>query len=73
MTQKINLTEKQRELLDFIQAHFLSQNMMPTYTDMGKHFGISKCAIGKRLMSLERRGWIKRPGSGMRNGLVILD
>ena len=72
MADKINLTERQREIFDYIEAHFAATGVMPTHTDIAKQFDMSNPGVAKHLMSLERRGWIRR-ARGMKSGLSIVE
>ena len=69
---KISLTEKQRDIYNFVLDHFRRTGVTPVYKDIADHFNVSKANIAKHLMAIERRGWIRR-SNGMKNGLVILE
>lgn len=57
----MNLTARQRELLDFIAAHIAKTRCAPTYTEMAEHMGLmSKSGINRLVVGLEERGVIRR-------------
>lgn len=68
---KAGLTEKQRNIFDFIQAYNMSAGVSPTQKEMAAHFQTSESNIAKHLAAIERRGWIQR-AKGLKNALTIL-
>lgn len=69
---KYNLTERQKEIFDYLVVYQQANGITPTQTEAAEYFGISQANIAKHLAAIERRGWVRR-GNGMKNGLVILD
>ncbi|MFO0723632.1 MAG: transcriptional repressor LexA [Myxococcota bacterium] len=57
------LTERQREILDFIQARIEEQGYPPTIREIGEVMGIrSTNGVNDHLKALERKGYLKREG-----------
>jgi repressor LexA len=55
------LTKKQKEILDFVQAHIRSQGYAPTLREIGEHFGLNSVAtVHKHLSALEGQGLLRR-------------
>lgn len=69
---KYNLTERQKEMFDYLSVYQQAHGTTPTQTEMAAHFNISQSNVAKHLAALERRGWVMR-GKGMKNALVLLD
>lgn len=54
------LTERQGEILGFLQAHARSKGMPPTRMEIAKRFGFSSAnAAEDHLRALEKKGYIK--------------
>ncbi|MCC7384376.1 MAG: transcriptional repressor LexA [Deltaproteobacteria bacterium] len=57
------LTERQREILDFITRRIGEQGYPPTIREIGEHMGIkSTNGVNDHLKALERKGYLKREG-----------
>lgn len=55
------LTERQREILTFIQTHITDNGYPPTVREIGQAFGIrSTNGVSDHLKSLERKGYLER-------------
>ncbi|RMG59650.1 MAG: transcriptional repressor LexA [Deltaproteobacteria bacterium] len=54
------LTEKQREVLEFIRAYVLENNFPPTAREIAARFGIAEKNAFYYLQVLERKGYIRR-------------
>ena len=67
----MELTARQREVFDFIQAFIKERGYPPSIREIGKHFHIYPRAAFDHLKALERKGYLKRQGS-MSRGLEIL-
>lgn len=65
-------TEKQRDVLDYIQAANRSGRPTPCVREMCDHFGLASTrAVCDRLDALEKKGWIRRePGKARSISLV---
>lgn len=61
MPEKFGLTERQRELLDFIKAYMSDHNgLAPSFGDMSKHLGlVSKSGPHRLIAGLIERGHIR--------------
>ena len=68
---KYNLTERQKELFDYVKAYDKATGVMPYQSELATKFEISQATIAKHLMAIERRGWIKR-AKGLKGGMTIL-
>ena len=67
----MELTARQREVFDFIQAFIKERGYPPSIREIGKHFHIYPRAVFDHLKALERKGYLKRRSS-MSRGLEIL-
>jgi repressor LexA len=55
------LTERQREILDFITASITERGYPPTLREIGEHFGIrSTNGVNDHLKALEKKGHLRR-------------
>jgi repressor LexA len=58
---KIELTEKQRQVLDFIVERISEQGMPPTLREIGGRFGMQSIrSVQTHLGALEKKGYIRR-------------
>jgi len=69
---KYNLTERQKELFDYLSVYQKAHGTTPTQVEVAAHFQISQSNVAKHLAAMERRGWAMRR-KGMKNALVLLD
>jgi len=61
----MNLTEKQKRVLDFISSFIKTKGFSPTYEEIRQHFGFKSVrSVQKYIVQLEDKGYIKIP---MRN------
>lgn len=67
----MELTARQREIFDFIQAFIKERGYPPSIREIGAHFHIYPRAAFDHLKALERKGYLKRRSS-MSRGLEIL-
>lgn len=67
----MELTERQKEVLSFIQAFIKERGYPPSIREMGEHFRIYPRAVFDHLKALERKGYLKREGS-MSRGIELL-
>ena len=73
MTGRAKLTERQQEVLDFIQAKIDRDGYPPTIREIGAELGIrSTNGVNDHLKALERKGYINRDGAKSRT-LVPVD
>lgn len=61
-----DLTARQSEVLQFIQASIRTHHVPPTVREIGVHFGISPKAAFDHLQVLERKGRVRRARRGSR-------
>ncbi|MDR2956852.1 MAG: transcriptional repressor LexA [Coriobacteriales bacterium] len=74
MTEKNDLTERQREVLSFIQTFAFENSYPPSVRDIGEAVGLSSTSsVHAHLNTLEEKGYIRRDGSSARALTVISD
>ena len=55
------LTQRQRDILDFISASILERGFPPTLREIGEHFNIrSTNGVNDHLKALEKKGHLRR-------------
>src|SRR5277367_5173113 len=55
------LTQRQREILDFISASIVERGFPPTLREIGEHFQIrSTNGVNDHLKALEKKGYLER-------------
>src|SRR6188768_1397888 len=55
------LTDRQREILDFITSSIVERGYPPTLREIGEHFGIrSTNGVNDHLKALEKKGHLRR-------------
>lgn len=68
-----NLTDRQREVLNYI-AQFTEDNVYPpTVREIGEHFGVSLRAVQDHLSALQKKGYISLTQKKSRSIRVLLD
>lgn len=55
-----SLTPRQREVLDFIKDFHEAYSYMPTYREIGQHFGFSDSCACEYIIAMVRKGYLKR-------------
>lgn len=66
------MTERQREVFEFIKRFQAERGLPPSLREIGEHFGITLRAVQDHLAALERKGVLRRlPGRS--RGLVLAD
>lgn len=68
----MNLTPRQREILDFVKEFTLESGYPPSVREIGRHFHIYPRAAFDHLKALERKGYLRRRQTKSR-GIEILD
>ena len=54
-------TQRQKEILDYIQRFIERHGYEPSYAQIARHFGVSsKATIAKHIAALESRGLLSR-------------
>ncbi len=67
MTAREKLTDRQQQVLDFINAKIERDGYPPTIREIGAHLGIkSTNGVNDHLKALERKGWLQRTESKSR-------
>ena len=56
----MELTERQREIFEFIQGFIRERGYPPSIREIGEHFHIYPRAVFDHLKALERKGYLKR-------------
>ncbi len=65
------LTERQKEVLEFIEDYMRKNGVAPAIREIAERFGIHIRAVQDHIKALERKGYIKKlPGKG--RGIVLL-
>ncbi len=69
------LTNRQRDILNFIRAFSVRHGMPPTVREIGERFKITPRAVFDHLRALERKGALQRRQTATRTsrGLVVVD
>jgi repressor LexA len=68
----MNLTPRQREILDFVKEFILENGYPPSVREIGLHFHIYPRAVFDHLKALERKGYLRRKQTTSR-GIELLD
>ncbi|MCK5552763.1 MAG: repressor LexA [Deltaproteobacteria bacterium] len=68
----MDLTSRQREILDFVKEFTLESGYPPSVREIGRHFHIYPRAAFDHLKALERKGYLRRRQTTSR-GIEILD
>ena len=67
------LTDRQREIYDWIAAYYRANGSSPAIREIAKRFGIkSTNGVNDHLLSMERKGWIKLRGGGRARQIQVL-
>ncbi len=72
MKERLVLTARQREVLDFIRHFMAEAGYPPTVREIGAHFGFVPRSVFDHLKALERKGYLRRTASKSRS-LQILE
>jgi repressor LexA len=67
----MELTDRQKEIFDFVKAFIRERGYPPSVREIGKHFDIYPRAVFDHLKALEKKGYLRREGS-MSRGLEVL-
>jgi len=67
----MELTDRQREIFDFIKTFIKERGYPPSIREIGAHFHIYPRAVLDHLRALEKKGYLRRQGT-MSRGLEIL-
>lgn len=70
---KEQLTERQQDILDFIQSYLEANGYPPTYREIGKHFNISSTfGVKRHVDALSKKGYLSNESKTSRT-LSIID
>ena len=67
----MDLTQKQQEVLDFIQAYFAKQGMAPSVREIAEALGKSAQAIQQHIESLRAKGYLQHQPSKSRTNVPL--
>jgi repressor LexA len=67
----MELTQKQREVLDFIQSYFARQGMAPSVREIAEALGKSAQAIQQHIESLRTKGYLQHQRSKSRTNVSM--
>ena len=67
----MDLTQKQQEVLDFIQAYFTKQGMAPSVREIAGELGKSAQAIQQHIESLRAKGYLQHQPSKSRTNVPV--
>jgi len=67
----MELTDRQKEIFNFVKAFIKERGYPPSVREIGEHFHIYPRAVFDHLKALERKGYLRRRGS-MSRGLEVL-
>ena len=67
----MELTERQREIFEFVQGFIREKGYPPSIREVGEHFHIYPRAVFDHLKALERKGYLRRQ-STMSRGIELL-
>ncbi|MCB9823968.1 repressor LexA [Candidatus Nomurabacteria bacterium] len=70
--EKLPLTPKQKDILDFLEKHFVKHGFCPTYKEIAEQFGYkSDSSVAQYLDALEEKGYIKK--TTLNRGIKLLN
>src|ERR1051325_1241257 len=56
----MTLTERQQEILEFIDKYGESNGFSPSVREIGSHFGIYPATVQDHIEALERKGFLRK-------------
>lgn len=72
--KKENITNRQKEILDFIQDYVDFNGYPPTYREIGKHFNIvSTFGVKRHIDALRKKGYLSSESGASRTLSLIVD
>lgn len=63
-------TDKQREVLEYINQFGMTQGMAPTISEISEHFGVTPATAFSHVRALQRKGLLNRASNKARSILV---
>src|SRR5574337_338071 len=74
MTDRPELTDRQREVYDFIQDRIRAWGYPPTIREIGEHLGIrSTNGVADHLKALKRKGYLQQQDMKSRTLMLVND
>ena len=67
------ITDRQREVLNFISSYTEENSYPPTVRDISEHFGISLRAVQDHILALQKKGFLSQSQKKARSIRVISD
>ena len=67
------ITDRQKEVLNYISAYTEENSYPPTVRDMSEHFGISLRAIQDHIIALQKKGYLSQSQKRARSIRVLSD
>ena len=68
-----SLTDRQRDVLDFISKYLDDNSFPPTVREIGEHFSISLRAVQDHMTALQRKGYISPSNKRPRSFRLLID
>lgn len=65
------LTQRQRQILEFIRNYSRQRGFSPSVRDIGKHFSVNPATVHDHLKALERKGYIEKQPNLSRSLIVV--
>jgi len=70
----MDLTPKQRTVLDFLKSYRTRHAQPPSYEEIREHFGFASLnSVRKHLQQLERKGYIRSPWGNQKRALELVE
>jgi repressor LexA len=69
MTEPRDLTEKQQAIYEYIRDNQITA--IPTFREIAKKFGMTVKGAYDHVISIEKKGWLKRISIGSRSRYTI--
>ena len=67
------ITERQKEILNFISDYQEENSYPPTVREIGDHFGVSIRAVQDHITALQKKGFISQTQKKSRSIKVLID
>ncbi len=71
-TERMPLTKRQREILDFLEQYIADRGYAPSFEEIAQHFRFQSLAtVHEHLSNLERKGYIRRSYNESRSVEIV--
>ena len=67
------ITDRQKEVLNYISAYTEENSYPPTVRDISEHFGISLRAVQDHILALQKKGFLSQSQKKARSIRVLSD